>query len=75
MRKKGEIIAGFPAPHPPHLFYGENPPQNEPKPEGGTAVRVRLNLEYQRPEGGDRAREIDRGEGAAATATLVASPD
>ena len=27
---KGEIVAGFIAPHPPHLVYGENPPQNEP---------------------------------------------
>ncbi len=32
---KGEIIAGFLAPHPPHLVYGENPPQNEPKSKGG----------------------------------------
>ena len=33
--KKGEIIAGFLAPHPPHLVYGENPPQNEPRSKGG----------------------------------------
>ena len=32
---QGEIIAGFLAPHPPHLVYGENPPQNEPKSQGG----------------------------------------
>lgn len=32
---KGEIVAGFLAPHPPHLVYGENPPQNEPKSRGG----------------------------------------
>ena len=32
---KGEILAGYLAPHPPHLVYGENPPQNEPKSEGG----------------------------------------
>jgi hypothetical protein len=31
---QGEIIAGFLAPHPPHLVYGENPPQNEPRSEG-----------------------------------------
>ena len=32
---KGEIIAGFLAPHPPHLVYGENPKQNEAKSQGG----------------------------------------
>ncbi|USE76623.1 tRNA U-34 5-methylaminomethyl-2-thiouridine biosynthesis protein [Cupriavidus gilardii] len=31
----GEIVAGFLAPHPPHLVYAENPPQNEPRAEGG----------------------------------------
>ena len=33
--KKGQIIAGCLAPHPPHLVYAENPPQNEPRSEGG----------------------------------------
>lgn len=32
---KGQIVAGVLAPHPPHLIYGENPPQNEPKSECG----------------------------------------
>lgn len=32
---KGKIVAGFLAPHPPHLVYAENPPQNEPKAECG----------------------------------------
>ena len=32
---KGEILAGFLAPHPPHLVYAENPPQNEPRSQGG----------------------------------------
>ena len=32
---EGQIVAGFLAPHPPHLVYGENPPQNEPKSRGG----------------------------------------
>ena len=32
---KGEIVAGCLAPHPPHLVYAENPPQNEPTAEGG----------------------------------------
>lgn len=31
----GKIVAGCLAPHPPHLVYGENPPQNEPKSECG----------------------------------------
>ncbi len=34
-KKKGEIVAGILAPHPPHLVYAENPPQNEPKAECG----------------------------------------
>lgn len=32
---KGKIVAGVLAPHPPHLVYAENPPQNEPKAECG----------------------------------------
>ena len=32
---KGEIVMGALAPHPPHLVYAENPPQNEPVSEGG----------------------------------------
>ena len=49
--KKGQIIAGCLAPHPPHLVYGENPPQNEPKSECGWEVlrwgyeRLRKNLQ------------------------------
>lgn len=31
----GQIVAGFLAPHPPHLVYGENPKQNEPRSKGG----------------------------------------
>lgn len=33
--KKGKIVAGCLAPHPPHLVYAENPEANEPKSEGG----------------------------------------
>lgn len=33
--KKGYVVAGVLAPHPPHLVYAENPPQNEPKAECG----------------------------------------
>ncbi len=32
---KGQIVAGVLAPHPPHLVYAENPPQNEPRAECG----------------------------------------
>lgn len=32
---KGKIVAGVLAPHPPHVVYAENPPQNEPKAECG----------------------------------------
>lgn len=35
MATKGQIIAGVLAPHPPHLVYAENPPQNEPRSECG----------------------------------------
>ena len=31
----GKIVAGILAPHPPHLAYAENPPQNEPRAECG----------------------------------------
>lgn len=47
----GAIVAGFLAPHPPHLVYAENPSQNEPRSEGGWEVlrwgyqRVRESLE------------------------------
>lgn len=33
--KQGRIVAGVLAPHPPHLVYAENPPQNEPRAECG----------------------------------------
>ncbi len=32
---KGRVVLGCIAPHPPHLVYAENPPQNEPRSEGG----------------------------------------
>jgi 2-aminophenol/2-amino-5-chlorophenol 1,6-dioxygenase beta subunit len=35
MMSKGEIVLGCLAPHPPHLVYAENPPQNEAYSEGG----------------------------------------
>jgi 2-aminophenol/2-amino-5-chlorophenol 1,6-dioxygenase beta subunit len=53
---KGEIVAGFLAPHPPHLVYGENPPQNEAKSQGGweqlrwAYERARDSLEEIKPD-------------------------
>lgn len=51
------IIAGYLAPHPPHLVYAENPPQNEPRSGGGWEVlrwaydKVRAKLrEELRPD-------------------------
>ena len=35
MKNSGRIVAGVLAPHPPHLVYAENPPQNEPRAECG----------------------------------------
>ena len=53
---QGEILAGFLAPHPPHLVYGENPSQNEPKSQGGWEQlrwgyeRARRTIEELRPD-------------------------
>lgn len=53
---KGEIVAGFIAPHPPHLVYGENPPQNEPRSKGGweqlrwAYEKVRASIEELQPD-------------------------
>jgi len=41
----GAIVAGALAPHPPHLVYAENPPQNEPVAECGWEV---LRWGYER---------------------------
>src|SRR5688500_14375861 len=47
----GRIVAGCLAPHPPHLVYAENPPQNEPRAECGWEElrwgyeRLRRNLD------------------------------
>jgi 2-aminophenol/2-amino-5-chlorophenol 1,6-dioxygenase subunit beta len=35
MTGNGKIVVGALAPHPPHLVYAENPPQNEPRAECG----------------------------------------
>ena len=53
---KGEIVAGYLAPHPPHLVYGENPPQNEARSKGGweqlrwAYERARVTLEELKPD-------------------------
>ncbi len=36
--KRGQVVAGALAPHPPHLIYAEGPKQNEPKGECGWEV-------------------------------------
>src|SRR5205085_2943549 len=53
---KGRILSGWLAPHPPHLVYGENPPQNEPRSRGGwESLRwayegCRSKLKAQKPD-------------------------
>lgn len=53
---RGEILAGFLAPHPPHLVYAENPPQNEPRSRGGweqlrwAYERARRSLDELKPD-------------------------
>ena len=53
---QGRIVAGFVAPHPPHLVYAENPPQNEPRSKGGWETlrwgyeRARKSIEELRPD-------------------------
>jgi 2-aminophenol/2-amino-5-chlorophenol 1,6-dioxygenase beta subunit len=53
---KGRIDAGYLAPHPPHLVYGENPPQNEPRSQCGweqlrwAYERARKTLEALDPD-------------------------
>ncbi|ABE31803.1 2-aminophenol 1,6-dioxygenase beta subunit [Paraburkholderia xenovorans LB400] len=53
---EGKILSGLLAPHPPHLVYGENPPQNEPRSQGGWEPlrwaydQVRENIEHLKPD-------------------------
>ena len=62
----GTIVGGVIAPHPPHLIYAENPPENEPSSEGGWEMlrwgyeRLRRELpEFSRNRAGeDVAREV-----------------
>lgn len=56
MADTGRIVAGFVAPHPPHLVYAENPPQNEARSEGGWEMlrwgyeHVRKSIEELKPD-------------------------
>lgn len=56
MMAEGRIVAGYLAPHPPHLVYAENPPQNEPRSQGGweqlrwAYERARKTLESHKPD-------------------------
>ncbi|SMD26598.1 DODA-type extradiol aromatic ring-opening family dioxygenase [Kibdelosporangium aridum] len=53
---KGGIIAGYLSPHPPHLIYADNPPQNEPRSTGGWEVlrwaydEVRRRVRAMKPD-------------------------
>ncbi|WP_432847927.1 hypothetical protein ACQPXB_44280 [Amycolatopsis sp. CA-161197] len=50
------IVAGYLAPHPPHLIYADNPPQNEPRSTGGWETlrwaydEVRRRIRELRPD-------------------------
>ena len=52
----GKIVLGALAPHPPHLVYAENPPQNEPRSEGGWETlrwgyeKLRANIAAKKPD-------------------------
>jgi len=56
MSEPGRIVAGMLAPHPPHLVYGENPPQNEPTAECGWET---LRWGYERARKDLEARPFD----------------
>lgn len=56
MTMNGRIVAGALAPHPPHLVYAENPPQNEPRAECGWES---LRWAYERLRSDLDARPFD----------------
>lgn len=55
--QSGRIVAGFLAPHPPHLVYADNPPQNEPRSEGGWE-NLRWGYERARASLAKRAHDV-----------------
>jgi 2-aminophenol/2-amino-5-chlorophenol 1,6-dioxygenase beta subunit len=56
MSRTGRIVAGYLAPHPPHLVYADNPPQNEPRAECGWEV---LRWGYERCRDNLADKEFD----------------
>ena len=57
MSGNGEIVAGCIAPHPPHLVYAENPPQNEPRAECGWEM-LRWGYERMRKDLAEREYDV-----------------
>jgi len=55
---KGEIVSGCLAPHPPHLVYAANPPQNEPRSSGAGAWQA-LHDGYQKLQQSLDAQDFD----------------
>lgn len=55
---KGSIVAGCLAPHPPHLVYADNPPQNQARSEGGWET-IRWGYERLRHSLARVGREYD----------------
>ncbi|MDX6742774.1 hypothetical protein [Actinocorallia sp. A-T 12471] len=55
-RPPAGIVAGVLAPHPPHLLYAENPPQNEPESRGGWEV---LRWAYEDLRARVKAMDVD----------------
>ena len=55
---KGEIVSGCLAPHPPHLVYAANPPQNEPRSSGAGALQA-LHDGYQKLQQSLDAKDFD----------------
>ncbi len=54
----GAVVGGILAPHPPHLVYASNPPQNEPRSSGAGAWQELL-AGYQRLRASLEARVYD----------------
>jgi 2-aminophenol/2-amino-5-chlorophenol 1,6-dioxygenase beta subunit len=56
--KKGKIVCGVLAPHPPHLIYAANPVQNEPRSSGAGAWQS-LHNGYEKLRSSLEAKEFD----------------
>ena len=55
---KGRIVSGCLSPHPPHLVYATNPPQNEPEATGSGAWKELLDG-YEALRASLRAKDFD----------------